>query len=153
MKKKILILLLAGILFVVGNQLMGQSGESFHVIVNSDNATTTLSRSAVAKMFLKKVSTWDDGTKVLPVDQKESSISRIEFTEAIHGKPVSAITSYWQKMIFSGRSVPPPEKNSDQEVIAYVAAHPGAVGYISGAALPGPEDPPPSGYRVVRIVD
>jgi hypothetical protein len=37
-------------------------------------------------------------------------------------------------MIFSGRSLPPPELGSDDEVLRYVLAHPGAIGYVSGAA-------------------
>jgi hypothetical protein len=30
--------------------------------------------------------------------------------------------------------VPPPELDSDDEVIAFVTKHPGAVGYVSGSA-------------------
>jgi hypothetical protein len=47
---------------------------------------------------------------------------------------VSAVESYWQQAIFSGRSVPPLEKASDAEVLAFVRANPGAVGYVSGGA-------------------
>jgi hypothetical protein len=48
------------------------------------------------------------------------------------------VKAYWQQRIFSGRDVPPPEFATDQEVVAYVLAHEGAVGYVSpGAELRG----------------
>jgi hypothetical protein len=50
---------------------------------------------------------------------------------------VAAVKAYWQQRIFSGRGVPPPALDSDQAVLEYVASHPGAVGYVSGAAAVG----------------
>jgi ABC-type phosphate transport system substrate-binding protein len=44
---------------------------------------------------------------------------------------------YWQQMIVSGRGVPP-AKTSDQDVLAYVKANPGAIGYV-GADAPTEE--------------
>ena len=47
---------------------------------------------------------------------------------------MSAVANYWQRQIFSGRGTPPPIKESDAEVIAFVAANPGAIGYVSADA-------------------
>jgi hypothetical protein len=41
------------------------------------------------------------------------------------------VKSYWQQLIFSGRGVPPPELDTEEEVIRYVGRHPGALGYVS----------------------
>ena len=43
----------------------------------------------------------------------------------------AAIVAFWQQQIFSGRDVPPAEKASEKDVIAYVKDHEGAVGYVS----------------------
>ena len=49
---------------------------------------------------------------------------------------MTAVKSFWQRMIFSGRGVPPVEKDTDEEVLSYVGANAGAIGYLSaGAAL------------------
>ena len=53
--------------------------------------------------------------------------------------------AYWQKMIFSGREVPPPEKTSSAEVVAYVRANRGAIGYVAADAALG------AGVRVLKI--
>jgi hypothetical protein len=44
------------------------------------------------------------------------------------------VKAYWQQLIFSGRDVPPPELESDDAVVAYVLAHRGSIGYVSGMA-------------------
>jgi hypothetical protein len=49
-------------------------------------------------------------------------------------RSVAAVRNYWQQRIFSGRGVPPPELDSDEEIVAYVLKHRGAVGYVSGSA-------------------
>jgi ABC-type phosphate transport system substrate-binding protein len=41
------------------------------------------------------------------------------------------VKSYWQQQIFSGRDVPPPEKQTENDVVAFVRSNPGAIGYVS----------------------
>ena len=91
-----------------------------------------------SKLFLKKRSKWNHGAEVQPVELPGSSSVRGSFTQEIHNKKPAAISAYWQKLIFAGRATPPPEKGSDAEVIAYVQANPGAIGYVSsGASVSG----------------
>ena len=68
---------------------------------------------------------------VVDETMKLSPPARAVFTKIVHGKPVSAIASYWQQQIFAGREVPPAEKAGDAAVLAFVKANPGAIGYIS----------------------
>ncbi|MEM9557653.1 MAG: substrate-binding domain-containing protein [Acidobacteriota bacterium] len=113
-----------------------QDGSGFVIIVHADNPTTSLEASKIQKMFLKKSKRWEDGEGVVAFDQDEKSPVRELFTEEIHGKSISAIKSYWQRMIFSGRDVPPEELASDQEVVARVGGERGGIGYVSaGTAL------------------
>jgi ABC-type phosphate transport system substrate-binding protein len=109
----------------------GQSSTTFKIIVNKENSTVSLTKEKVSKLFLKKTSKWDDGQKVTPVDHKPTAKVRINFTKVIHKKNVAAIIAYWQKKIFTGKGVPPAEMSNDKEVIAFVKANPGAIGYIS----------------------
>jgi ABC-type phosphate transport system substrate-binding protein len=103
------------------------------VIVNSTNKIESLSAREISLLFLKNVKKWEDGRKVLPVDQVEDSSIRDKFSNEILGRKVSAVEAFWQKQIFTGRGVPPPEKNSDKDVMAYVQENEGAIGYISAA--------------------
>ena len=95
--------------------------QDFKVIVNSANSTSDLSAEVAAKLFLKQTSKFPNGTSAQPVDLGKAS-------------PVRAVETYWQQQIFSGKDVPPAAKASDDDVIAFVKANPGAIGYVSAGA-------------------
>lgn len=117
---------------------------SYKVIVNNSVPANSLSKKAASDLFLKKTTKWENGSAVLPVDQVDSSSAREGFSKAVHGKPTAAVKSYWNQQIFSGRDVPPVEKKSDAEVLAFVRSTPGAIGYVSDTA-------PVDGVRVVTV--
>jgi hypothetical protein len=107
--------------------------ESFVVIVNVRNPARSADRDFVADAFLKKASRWDDGEALRPGDLRTSAAARRAFSTAVLQRSVAAVRSYWQQCIFSGRNVPPPELDSDEAMLRYVAKYRGAVGYVSGA--------------------
>jgi ABC-type phosphate transport system substrate-binding protein len=115
--------------------LAAQSAPAFKVIVHAKNPVTSLSRGELAKIFLKKTTSWSGDGAIAPVDQAVSSGAREAFSRSVHGKGAKAIKQYWNQQIYSGRAVPPPELSSDAKVIAFVAANPGAIGYVSADAV------------------
>jgi ABC-type phosphate transport system substrate-binding protein len=119
----------------------------FVVIVNTTNPVASVSRSELADIFLKQLSAWPDGQVILPVDQAESSSVRADFSRVVLKRPVAAVKSFWQKQIFSGSAVPPIEKRSNADVVAYVSAFHGAVGYVA------PTGKVPPGTKIVRLAD
>jgi ABC-type phosphate transport system substrate-binding protein len=89
-------------------------------------------------MFLRLQTAWPEGGNVKPVDQAKSSPVREAFSREVLGKSIGAVEQYWTQAIFSGRAVPPVEKRSDADVVAYVRETPGAIGYVSpGASTEG----------------
>jgi ABC-type phosphate transport system substrate-binding protein len=122
----------------------GDPGAAFQVIVNADNSATRLDRRFVAEAFLRKRTRWDGDGAILPVDLGQKSKARSAFSQQVLGRDVASVRRYWAQLVFSGRGVPPPELGSDRDVIKYVAAHSGAIGYIApGAEL--------SGVKVVEV--
>ena len=134
MKKRILGLLGLVVLTASAGWTAPAAGPSYRVVVNSANAASSMSREDVAKLFLKKTTSWPGGQAVMPVDQGKDSAVRKAFSQGVLNKDVSSVESYWQQQIFSGRAVPPTEKGNDADVLAFVRANPGAVGYVSGGA-------------------
>ena len=108
--------------------------QGYTVVAHPSTPATSLGKSDVARLFLKKVTSWSDGTKVVPVDLDRTSSTRRAFSMDVHRKDPNAIAAYWQKQIFSGRGVPPVVKNSDAQVLEFVRSTPGAVGYVSASA-------------------
>ena len=68
-------------LALLSTLLMGAKGERtdvhFVVVVNATNPATVLTRDRVAKIFLREISSWDNGSEILPVDQIERSPIRV----------------------------------------------------------------------------
>jgi ABC-type phosphate transport system substrate-binding protein len=106
------------------------AAEPFVVIVNAGNPVSTVAGDQLSSLFLKKVTQWSGGLPALPVDLGADSPVRDSFSRQVHHKGTSAVKAYWQQMIFSGREVPPPEKASAREVVAFVSANRGGVGYV-----------------------
>jgi ABC-type phosphate transport system substrate-binding protein len=110
----------------------------YEMIVPSSQPDEAVDRLFLADAFLKKVTTWPNGEQIRPVDQTAGSSTRKSFTEDVLRRSVEAVKSYWQRRIFAGGDVPPPELDGNDEVVAYVAKHPGAVGYVApGTILQG----------------
>jgi ABC-type phosphate transport system substrate-binding protein len=124
------ILLLLSIIFAV----LLSNAQSYKVIVNKANPNVTLTTKEVSNFFLKKKTKWDNGEKVLPIDLNSRSAVRQSFSKEVIGKSVGAVKSYWQQYVFAGKGNPPIEKNSDTDVINYIKAHSGSIGYVSPQA-------------------
>lgn len=116
----------------------------FQLVANNSVPATSLTKSAVSAIFMKKTMKWEDGTPIVAADQNDKSPVRDAFTTFVHGKSVAAIKSFWQQQIFSGRDVPPVEQPGDAQVLAFVRSTPGAVGYI-GAKTPA------TGVKVIEV--
>ncbi len=107
---------------------------AFRVIVHPSNPVTSVDRKFLADAFLKKTTRWSHDEAIHPVDQRSDSAARNRFSEEVLRRSVDAVKNYWQQIIFSGRDLPPPELDSDEDVIKYVLKHPGALGYVSSGA-------------------
>ena len=91
--------------------------------------------------------TWKPGEAVQPVDQGEGSPVRRSFSKSIHHKDIPGVKRYWQELIFTGQGMPPVERASDEDVVAFVAASRGAIGYVSPSVALGRK------VRAIRIVE
>ncbi len=110
----------------------GWSDEGCQIIVHASNPVKAIEREKLLRIFLKMQTRWDSGEPVLPVDQADGP-ARAAFFRQVLDKSPGGVKHYWEQRIFSGTDVPPPQRASDAEVIEFVKARPGAVGYVSNA--------------------
>ncbi|MCM2333511.1 MAG: hypothetical protein NDI82_06145 [Anaeromyxobacteraceae bacterium] len=111
------------------------AADDYLVVVHPENPAGEVAAPQLSRLFLKKSLRWEDGTAAQPVEPASPRL-RERFAQTVHEKSLNAVKSYWNQVIFSGRDVPPVEKASDADVLAYVRANRGAVGYVSPAANP-----------------
>jgi ABC-type phosphate transport system substrate-binding protein len=134
----ILLLLPVVVLALCANVLADPAPPSgFIVIVNPSNQASSLDQTFVADAFLKKITHWPNDEAIRPADLLSTSPVRRRFTAEVLRRSVEAVKGYWQQRIFSGRDVPPPELETDEDVVRYVLKYPGAIGYVSTNASLG----------------
>jgi TonB family protein len=117
----------------------------YYVIVNARNGVSEMSPGDVSDCFMKRFTSWPSGTAVAPVDLPESDRTRARFSEAVHGRPVNAVQAHWQRAVFSGRGVPPVQRATPAEVIAFVAGNAGGIGYVPASTQL------PASVKILRV--
>ncbi len=119
---------------------------AFRMIVHPQVKGSQIPRPVLRSIFLKQALKWGDGRPVVPVDQSIQSAVRRVFSNEVLEQGIVEVQVYWQRRISAGL-VPPPVKASDEDVLAFVASTPGAIGYVSaGTTLP-------DSVREVTVVD
>lgn len=113
------------------------ASDPFKVIVNPKVAGKVISRDALAQIFLGKAKSWGDGRAIAAVDLSSTSSVREAFSSAVLGMPVAGVKAHWLRSLGQGAR-PPVTRQSDEDVIAFVAAEPGGVGYVSETAVVPP---------------
>ena len=100
------------------------------IITNKSTQEKRLTKNTLADMYLDKVKTYPDGTRVRAVDQAPGSDARKTFYQAILGKSETQVNRYWAKRRYSGKGKPPMVISGDEAVKNWIANNPGAIGYI-----------------------
>ena len=106
------------------------------VIVNPDNGDE-ISKDYVQKIYLAKTKVFPSGHTAIPVDQTEGSATRIEFLTKVIEKDEAQMKSYWTRLIFTGKGVPPNALADDSKVKDLVSRNPDAIGFIDAASVDG----------------
>lgn len=110
------------------------SAQEVKIIANNSVSASEITADLASKIFMKQTTKFADGSTAAPVYQAKTTPARIAFDKSVLGKTVAAVETFWQQQIFSGKDVPPAAKSGDEEVIAFVKATPGGIGYVSGSA-------------------
>ena len=143
MKRIALGLLAAAVLFGTSDV----QAQGYQVVVNASTSISEISKGELSQIFQKKARKLPSGENAKPVDQDKDAAVREAFSNAILDRSSGQIESFWQQQIFSGKEVPPEKKKSDAEVIEFVRANPGAIGYVSASANLG------DGVKAVTVTE
>ncbi|MGE0083735.1 MAG: substrate-binding domain-containing protein [Desulfococcaceae bacterium] len=104
------------------------------VICNKTVPHDSLGSSDIQQIFLGRKTRWSDNQKISFVIMKDGE-AHTEFLRSYVSKTPSQYQAFWRKMVFTGQSGLPLSFSAPEEIINYVAATPGAIGYVP-AGLP-----------------
>jgi ABC-type phosphate transport system substrate-binding protein len=112
------------------------SAEGLLIIANSAvNVAAPLPIGQIAAIYLLRVTTWPDGSHIVPVNREATSRIREEFTSRVLQEDNADLTTYWNEMHFMGK-LPPVVQESQEAMIAFIRNVPGSLGYFSGSVAP-----------------
>lgn len=114
------------------------------VIAHATSGTERLSREEIANIFLGRFRQYPSGQSAVPVDMPGGHPAKASFYRLLVSKEPAEINSYWARLVFSGRTVPPRVVSSTEEMLQVVATVPGAIGYLPR---------PPTDHRVRVVLD
>lgn len=101
------------------------------LIANADFPDHVLSPTEIQNIFLGKM-TKVEGEKITFVILQSGDV-HAEFLDAYLSRTPSQYARYWKKLVFSGKGKSPKAFGSEEDLVAYIAQTPGALGYIDAA--------------------
>ena len=106
------------------------SAGEFAVIGTNELYPQTLSDNQVVDIFMGRMKRLPNGAYIIPVDIQSSNPLRSGFYKQFMDKSLTEINSYWARLVFSGRGVPPRQADSVKDIIEIIKHNKGAIGYI-----------------------
>jgi hypothetical protein len=105
-------------------------GEELLIIANPDLASPRLDTKGLQRIYMGKQTRWVNDEAIVPVMLKAGPVHEA-FVEAFLDRSPHRFATYWRQMIFTGKGTPPRSFDNEEDLIAFVAATPGSVGYAS----------------------
>ena len=103
------------------------------VIVNKAN-DNAIDKALVAKIYTGDSKVWGNGGPIVAYDLPEDNALRAGFDSDVVGKSQASLKTLWTQNVFTGKSVPPKQAASDDEVKKAVSANKNAIGYIKASS-------------------
>lgn len=105
------------------------ASQDFVVVVNKNLGVENVSVEDIAAIFLGKKISWASGEDVVFAVYDDENIQN-DFFKAYIRKNSSQFKSYWKKMVFTGKGRMPKFLKSEQDVLEFVNAYPGAISFL-----------------------
>jgi len=108
---------------------------SIVVIVNPASGIEKLSRDEVIDIFLGRYRKLPTGRVAMPIDISNPNDERALFYKLLVSKSPAEISSYWARLVFSGKTSPPFQVPDARTAVELVESNPNAIAYVDRAAL------------------
>lgn len=116
----------------------------YYVVVSEASPVVQLSQKDVLHLFMGRSRSFPDGSAAAPHDLAAST-QREGFYRALSGMSLAQVTSYWARLMFSGRSLPPAQLDDESALVAKLRQDSAAIGWL-------PAPPSAKGLRTVLIL-
>jgi ABC-type phosphate transport system substrate-binding protein len=108
---------------------------SIVVVVNPQSGVDKLTRDEIIDIFLGRYRKLPSGKMALPIDVSEANPERALFYQLLVKKSPAEMSSYWARLVFSGRTSPPFQVPDAKTVLELVQSSPNAIAYVNRSAV------------------
>jgi hypothetical protein len=108
----------------------GARAQDVVLIANMDVQISEIKDADLRAIFRGEKTRFADGSHAVPVTLKGGPAHEV-FLKNYVGEGPEEFRSQWRKVVFTGQGAMPKAFDSESALIEYVAATPGAVGYVS----------------------
>jgi ABC-type phosphate transport system substrate-binding protein len=127
-----------GCLLLVALALASAAGaQEVVVVANPGVSISQISSTDLRDIFTGVRSRFGNGARAVPVLLKGGPAHEVFLSHHI-GESSDEFRTGWRKALFTGQGSMPKEFNSEAAVLAYVAATPGAIAYVSRLTADNP---------------
>jgi hypothetical protein len=137
-----------GILLAVGLALSVSAvahAEGNAVIINAGNDSSDVGPLRIRRLYLLQSARWSNGEKVKPVDFAGSAAHDGFLTDVLRMTD-DELERHWIELSYQRAVSPAKQLASEEEVLSYVAAEKGAIGFVSAKAARSA-----TGVKVVHV--
>jgi ABC-type phosphate transport system substrate-binding protein len=100
------------------------------LVANKGVQISEIKDAALRAIFTGDKTRFPDGSHAVPVTLKGGPVHEVFLRNHV-GESPEEFRSQWNKVVFTGQGAMPKAFDSESALIEYVAATPGAVGYVS----------------------
>lgn len=126
-------ILIFNLIFLLSCPIAGHA--EMVVIVNPSNAITNLNALNIRDIYLFKKVTWNDGTKIVPINLPVRDPLHKEFSDRLLGRSLPEMENYYVLHALSGLGQPPIILTTPDAVKDMVSRIEGAIGYIDSQGV------------------
>jgi hypothetical protein len=136
---------LAYLLPLLAATLAWPARADLYVVVHESNPVRTLTRKQVLDLYMGHSRSFANGDYALAFDLPRDHALRTSFYAALAGMTPAQLNTYWSRLMFSGKTMPPQPLPSETTMLDVVKRNPDAIGYLG-------QEPGDPGVRVVLVL-
>jgi hypothetical protein len=142
MKKSFCLTLLAGLVLCWCERV----NADVYVVASAASSWNSMTPKELLALYMGRSRSLDMGVVVNVLDLPREHPARDEFYAALTGMTAAQVNSYWSRLIFTGKTMPPPTVSSEQFMLESVQRNTKAIGYLSKP----PNDPAVKTLLVIK---
>lgn len=125
---------MVSVIFLLSIMVTSSVFADISVVANKSLASDSITQKEAKKIWLGKIKALN-GVTLKVSDLPKGNATRDYFYKNVVKKSERKVKATWARIVFAAKGTPPKVFGSDAEVLSWIASTPGAVGYVSSAAV------------------